>query len=40
MSQMAYQLDVSRKTIYSWADEHPEFLHILEKAMPCRNLRL
>jgi hypothetical protein len=28
---LAVHLNVARKTIYNWADEHPEFLHILEQ---------
>lgn len=28
---LALYLGVTRKTLYNWADEHEEFLHILEK---------
>lgn len=28
---LALYLDVSRKTLYNWAEEHDEFLHILER---------
>jgi len=27
---LAQYLEVTRKTLYNWADEHEEFLHILE----------
>ncbi len=27
---LASHLDISRRTLYNWADEHKEFLHILE----------
>jgi hypothetical protein len=28
---MAVELDVGKKTLYNWADEHPEFLHTLSR---------
>lgn len=30
---LAVFLEVSRKTIYNWADAHPEFLHILDQLL-------
>jgi transposase len=34
-TQIAVNLDISKKTLYNWADEHPEFLHALERAREC-----
>ena len=28
---MALALNVSKKTLYNWADQHPDFLHTLDK---------
>jgi hypothetical protein len=33
VESFAIWLDVSKKTLYNWAEEHPEFLHSLEKIM-------
>ena len=33
MAQLAVRLGVSRKTLYNWANEHEEFLHITERLM-------
>lgn len=32
VAQMAAALDICKKTIYNWSDEHPEFLHALTRA--------
>lgn len=29
----ALHLDVSKKSLYNWAEQHPEFLHALDKLM-------
>lgn len=34
-TQIAVALDVAKKTLYNWSDEHPEFLHALERAREC-----
>ncbi len=34
-TQIAVSLDISKKTLYNWADENPEFLHALERAREC-----
>lgn len=31
VASLAYELDVSRKTIYNWGDKNPPFLHILDR---------
>ena len=33
IESLAIRLNVSKKTLYNWAEEHPEFLHALEKIM-------
>ncbi len=33
IESFAIYLDVSKKTLYNWAKQHPEFLHALEKIM-------
>jgi transposase-like protein len=32
VAQFARDLGVTRRTIYNWADEHPEFMHALSRA--------
>lgn len=33
IESLAIRLNVSKKTLYNWAEIHPEFLHALEKIM-------
>lgn len=37
---LARVLDVTRRTLYNWADEHEDFLHILEKLNQEQVVRL
>lgn len=37
---LAVFFEVSTKTIYNWADDHPEFLHALEKVEAEQGQRL
>ncbi len=37
---LAIHLQVARKTIYNWADEHEDFLHILEEILAEQEKRL
>jgi uncharacterized Zn finger protein len=40
IESFAIRLNVSKKTLYNWGDEHPEFLHALEKIMLYQGERL
>jgi uncharacterized Zn finger protein len=40
VESFAIWLDVSKKTLYNWGEEHPEFLHALEKIMLYQGERL
>jgi uncharacterized Zn finger protein len=40
IESFAIRLDVSKKTLYNWGEEHPEFLHALEKIMMYQGERL
>ena len=33
IEEICLELDVCRKTLYNWFDEHPEFLHTKKKAL-------
>lgn len=37
---LAIYLDCSRKTVYNWAEQNPEFLHILEKLLSTQEVKL
>lgn len=40
IESLAIRLDVSKKTLYNWGEQHPEFLHALEKVMLYQGERL
>ena len=40
VARLSFELGVSRKTLYNWGNEYPDFLHTLEKLQSLQEILL